>query len=214
MKDVGSMSDTLTNSSYLYTSIPQEGPMIHSGAVVAAGVSQGRSTTFACDCKVSLMFDNTSPVSEKTQSHLYLNFSISKFQVFKEFRCDHVKRDFIACGAAAGVAAAFGAPIGGVLFALEEGASFWNQSLTWRIVRAYCLVDSIIQLVGFNNLHSVLTINILEPKLKICTGMSFYVFTILILTKSFPSLVLLLVGFLLLPQHNTLHLQRFSRRSL
>ncbi|CAH8665013.1 unnamed protein product [Schistosoma bovis] len=87
--------------------VGKEGPMIHIGSVIAAGLSQGRLR--------------------------FLKYSLGCLKIFRN---DQEKRDFVSAGAAAGVAAAFGAPVGGLLFALEEGASFVYQRLTWTILFA------------------------------------------------------------------------------
>ncbi len=104
--------------------------MFHIGSALGAALSQFRSKTL----------------------NVYSDY-------FWKFQNDVDKRDFISCGAAAGmrtrrsqlvnsnkhtqkktgIAAAFGAPIGGVLFTMEEGSSFWSQHLTWRTFFA-CMI--------------------------------------------------------------------------
>ena len=83
----------------------KEGPMIHAGAIIGAVISQGQTFNFGFD---------------------------TSWTRFQDLRNDSTKRDFVTFGAAAGVAAAFRSPIGGILFALEEGASFWSTTLTFR----------------------------------------------------------------------------------
>ena len=43
------------------------------------------------------------------------------------------RRNFVSAGAAAGVSSAFGAPVGGLLFSMEEVSSFWTTTLSWQI---------------------------------------------------------------------------------
>ncbi|KAI4330085.1 hypothetical protein MLD38_028393 [Melastoma candidum] len=83
--------------------VGKEGPMVHTGACIASLLGQGGSRKY----------------------HL-------TWKWLRYFKNDRDRRDLITCGAAAGVAAAFRAPVGGVLFALEEAASWWRSSLLWR----------------------------------------------------------------------------------
>ncbi|XP_021277580.1 putative chloride channel-like protein CLC-g [Herrania umbratica] len=83
--------------------VGKAGPMVHTGACVASLLGQGGSRRYGLTWK-------------------WLRF----------FKNDRDRRDLVTCGSAAGIAAAFRAPVGGVLFALEEMASWWRSALLWR----------------------------------------------------------------------------------
>lgn len=54
-----------------------------------------------------------------------------------------------SAGAAAGVASAFNAPVGGLLFVLEEISSFWSHRLAWETF--FCCMLSTITTELINN---------------------------------------------------------------
>lgn len=97
--------------------VGKEGPMIHAGAVIGAIVSQGRAEMSS--------------------------FGISMLA----FRSDDDKRKFVSIGCACGIAAAFSAPIGAVLFVIEEAASYWSVSLTWLTFFASILCGALVDVV-------------------------------------------------------------------
>ncbi|KAK0590180.1 hypothetical protein LWI29_023623 [Acer saccharum] len=81
----------------------KEGPLVHIGSCIASLLGQGGPD----------------------------NYRI-KWRWLRYFNNDRDRRDLITCGASSGVCAAFRAPVGGVLFSLEEVATWWRSALLWR----------------------------------------------------------------------------------
>lgn len=101
--------------------IGKAGPMVHTASCIAALLGQGGSKKYGLTWK-------------------WLHF----------FKNDRDRRDLVTCGTAAGIAAAFRAPVGGALFALEEMASWWRSALMWRAF--FCTAVVAIMLRSFMDL--------------------------------------------------------------
>ncbi|CAO2816126.1 unnamed protein product [Amaranthus hypochondriacus] len=81
----------------------KEGPLVHIGSCIASLLGQGGTEKYRVKWKWYRIMNN-----------------------------DRDRRDLITCGASSGVCAAFRSPVGGVLFALEEVATWWRSALLWR----------------------------------------------------------------------------------
>lgn len=77
--------------------VGKAGPLVHTSACVASILAQGGSRKYNLTCRWLRYFKN-----------------------------DRDRRDLVTCGAGAGAAAAFRAPVGGCLFALECVSSWYH----------------------------------------------------------------------------------------
>ena len=67
------------------------------------------------------------------------------------------KREILSAASAAGVSVAFGAPIGGVLFSLEEVSYYFPLKTLWRSFFCALVAAFVLQSINpFGNEHSVL----------------------------------------------------------
>jgi len=103
-----------------------EGPLVHIGAIVGASCTKISSV-------VLRIFPNNSlyEINETLWSFVTMDLS--------HFSTDAERRDLVSIGAAAGFAAAFGAPIGGLLFSMEEASSYVNHTMFLKTLVATSL---------------------------------------------------------------------------
>mmetsp|Transcript_38887 Transcript_38887/g.153766 ORF Transcript_38887/g.153766 Transcript_38887/m.153766 type:complete len:658 (+) Transcript_38887:329-2302(+) len=107
----------------------REGPMIHCGGILGNATAQAANNILRARLP---------------------------YRMWDFFRTEAWKRDFTALGSAAGVAVAFQAPIGGLLFVLEEAATHWSQTMTWATVVGTilaCIVGAILEEISHGNLN-------------------------------------------------------------
>ena len=111
-------------------SLGPEGPLVHLGAIVGSFFTGGLDPT---RCAARRRRPAALYATRRGRGATAADASRAEDERPPPFfHSDVDRRDFLSLGAACGFSAAFGAPIGGVLFSLEEASSFWSTHLLWR----------------------------------------------------------------------------------
>lgn len=120
--------------------IGMEGPLIYIGALMGAGCTKvstaiSRQVKKCQYCKEGCTYSTRDATGRSAPSctRRWLSWADNELS---HFSTDAERRDFVSIGASCGFAASFGAPIGGLLFILDDVSCYFNRSLLLRMLVA------------------------------------------------------------------------------
>jgi H+/Cl- antiporter ClcA len=151
--------------------VGQEGPLIHIGAIMGSGCSRISHVTSKflhglqyryCCCHHPNSSRMAAPPNNNTSSFgrrffkQILNWTTTELN---QFATHAERRDLVSIGASCGFAASFGAPIGGLLFMLDDISTYFSKSLLLRILVAN-MIGTFCLAVQHGNLSDYSVINL------------------------------------------------------
>ena len=159
--------------------IGPEGPVVHLGAIIGALITRtgdlelwvrnfnkqnpGASGILGCadTRKVDVLAVPGSAAPAKEDACCTNSLLSSAFFYMSHLRNDVERRNLISIGVAAGFASAFGAPVGGLLYSMEEASSFFAHDMLWRTLFGTAVATSIIAIYnGDFTMYSMLNLSI------------------------------------------------------
>lgn len=154
--------------------VGQEGPLIHIGAIMGSGCTKipGVTSMFLQKCQEFFGNRCSCPTTRcecccrNSPSSYYIRGPTVVQRIItwattelSYFATDAERRDLVSIGASCGFAASFGAPVGGLLFILDDISSYFSKSLLLRILVANA-VGTFCLAVEHNNLSNYSVINL------------------------------------------------------
>ena len=120
-------------------SVGQEGPLLHIGAIIGASCSKIGTLCYRLLVRMQRLRkkrEKQQHIGENTTIPWIENVLCRTRNELSSFATDAERRDLVSIGASVGLAASFGAPVGSLLFIIDDISSYFERNLLLRLLVA------------------------------------------------------------------------------